>query len=336
MTVPQPPVDPVKALADLTTYATWSGTTIVGLSSRNDELTTQVSNLVGENDALRSANTSLTTENAKLVADNARLVRDLAECLGVPEPPDPPVVTSIFGASKNDTVPGNTSVAIGRVYYGGQISNTWKQGNCQDYVNAADLAIWASFKDDPGAALESFIRSLSDAPLAGFAWPGKAKVKLILSVNHEPENDNLDVALYNRRYDALMAIARKYDYVIAGPIRMNSQPQAANDRYWPTAQVDFDGWDCYNPGIQTPKAYVAPSTVYSKPVASAKAKGLRLMIAETGTGKISSDTSGAGRQKWAKDAHAELARQNAGCGLWWNSAGCAFGDAATADAWLKG
>lgn len=331
MSIPTPPVNPGKALDDLNTYVSWSGQTIGGLSGQVDALT-------AANLDLSAANIQLAAENTGLTAENARLSRELADCLGGP-PPDPPPDTALatmFGASKNDAVPGYDKVDVGRVYYGNQISTTWRFGKCLDYVNHAVKAIWASFKADPDSAVESWIKSIADSPLVGFDFEGR-KIKALLTVNHEPENDPVDVALYNRRYAALKAIADRYDYVLFGPIRMNSRSQVENDRYWPTVEVDFDGWDCYNPGIQNPRAYVAVDQVYSKPLASSAKTGKPLFIGETGTGKTSGDSSGSGRRTWAAQAHGFLADQkNVGPVLWWNSAGCAFSDKPTADSWLIG
>jgi len=117
MSVPVPPVNPGRALADLDTYVTWSGQTIGALSGQVDSLGAANTSLSAANAQLTTANDSLTAANAQLEEEKAVIQRELDDCKSDPPPP-PPGSGSKLGSSFGEII-GPSKVGAARIYDSG-------------------------------------------------------------------------------------------------------------------------------------------------------------------------------------------------------------------------
>lgn len=326
-----------------------------------DDLKSALSTANAEADALNNDLAASQDQVQELQNQVADLQRQLDECQDGGNPPDPTPATTIFGSSDNANVPGYDKVGSARKYYGGQIE-TSISNSVKAMIDHATHVLWVSFKALPGTGtntpLDQFLKACKNLDLKGIKI-GNKTVKVMVTVFHEPENDNNNqghnLTEYENAYSQARVIVDRYDYAALGPIRMNSKDATANNKYWPKNSVmDFDGWDCYYQGIQCPKNYdQTGAAVYSKILGSKDGKGglvatgKPLAIGETGIGRIGSGSAtDPKRIQRATEMHDALANSDhTVLASWWNAkndesskcsnpTGCQFVDKKVADAWL--
>lgn len=268
---------------------------------------------------LLSAGLAASDEVARLTAEVARLQALLDADPG-------PVPTGLVtGASTALAIPGHDRVPWARTYLqdAEQPDDYTKDAGVLRAVQRATTGVVLSFKAAPGPWLAFLVRSITALGL-----------EVIVTYNHEPENDGktpAEVAAYHTAWTLTLTVVGDLPKVRTATILMGARTEVEWDTYF-HAGVDLCGFDRYNPGIQTAKAYVPPDEVFGKVVAYAAKVGLPLLIGETGTNIVGTDANG--RATWAADARAYL--DDAGCVIacWWHQGKCAM-DAATADAWLS-
>ena len=338
---------------------------MIGGMGNYEELKAALATATSEADQLNGELSASKSQVSALTAQVGDLEQQLADCQdgSTPVPPEPPSTsTTVFGSSDNSNVPGYNKVGSARKYYSGQIDASISS-SVQTMIDHATHVLWVSFKALPGTGtstnLEKFLKACANINLQGIKIGSKNNVKVMVTIFHEPENDNNNaghnLTEYNNAYAQAKPIVDRYAYAALGPVRMNSQPADKNNKYWPTTPVDFDGWDCYYQGIQCPKNYdQTGAAVYSKVLASKgggqglTGTGKSLAIGETGVGRVNggsaTDSKRIQRAKEMRKAlndsgHTILAS-------WWNAkndeaakcsnpTGCQFAAQSVADAWFK-
>lgn len=249
-------------------------------------------------------NSELATSYSELAAAKVEIqrLRDLCR---------PTVFGSSFGVKPPALVP------LGRSYLQpGERPTSW-QGDFGTKSGVDGVTrpgkLWISPKVSDAAWLPQFAASLP------------AGVELMVSPWHEPENDGRtghDLADYVAAYRAFKSVCDQVGALLL-PILMKSKPEELNRRYLDAVlpYVGALGFDAYNEGIQSPKAYLDPAVVFEKPLRLADEYGLDLWIGETGTGLVDGDV-GPGRVEWTRRVRAFLESQPRVRGVaWWSSKG---------------
>lgn len=248
----------------------------------------------------------------------ADLAQQLADCQGEdpPPPPPPPARETDFGVSRPDLVPGAPTQPVVRSYLSSRETPTsWDADSGLRRARLyADRGIIVSIKEVAGpwlAALLSTKPANRDVYVCPFHEP----------MDNFPPTDSRAVAEYHRRFDLAVPIIRDNGCI---PVTiLHGHPEGmANVAKYERDDVDLDGFDRYNPGIQNPSRYVAPAEVFGPCLEYVRKRGRRTMFAETGTGVVGSDV--AGRLKWTRDMVVELDVPEVEAVAWWNMGGCAI------------
>jgi hypothetical protein len=240
---------------------------------------------------------------------------DLAECR---EGNTPPASGTVFGTSRPDNTPGVVLPVPGvRTYLStGQRPTTVESSSAlrRAYSQVApDGQVWLSIKEEAGAWLSMLIaRCRQDYP----------NVSILLTSDHEPYDGwyaNNRVAQWHGRQDSLEATMEGVAGVTLVTVMEGWHNESRSPGYWDAMYREEQQWgvDSYNPGIQTPKAYVPPADVHGDVIAYAASKGKIAYIGETGTG-YTNPTSLAARSQWVADNHTYLDGKVAAA-YWWNA-----------------
>jgi hypothetical protein len=244
-----------------------------------------------------------------------QLEADLAACR---EGNTPPASGTVFGTSRPDNTPGVVLPVPGvRTYLQpGQRPTTVESSSAlrRAYSQVApDGQIWLSIKEEAGAWLSMLIaRCRQDYP----------DVSILLTSDHEPYDGwyaNNRVAQWHGRQDSLEATMGDTPGVTLVTVMEGWHNQQRSPGYWDAMYREEQQWgvDSYNPGIQTPKAYVPPADVHGDVIGYAASKGKVAYIGETGTGHTSATTVNQ-RSQWVTDNHTYLdGKVNAA--YWWNA-----------------
>lgn len=178
--------------------------------------------------------------------------------------------------------------------------------------------LWWSFKQPIGP----WWYSLADDICEKFPMQ-----RIFITCWHEPYKEFYatgKAADWHRQQDAMMAAIEDYPRFEPHTIWEEYRKPSNTRDYYPnflrTEQVS--SFDAYNSGIQTPSFYESPDAVFGEILEWASAhNGKMPSIAETGSGKTPSDTSGAGRREWHLDV-AEYLTGAVEAATVWNSEGC--------------
>jgi hypothetical protein len=245
----------------------------------------------------------------------SELRADLAECR---EGNTPPASGTVFGTSRPDNTPGvQLPVPAVRTYLStGQRPTTVESSSAlrRAYSQVApDGQVWLSIKEEAGAWLSMLIARCREQ------YPN---VSLLLTSDHEPYDGwyaTNRVTQWQGRQDSLEATMGDTPGVTLVTVMEGWHNQQRSPGYWDAMYREEQQWgvDSYNPGIQTPKAYVPPADVHGDVIGYAASKGKIAYIGETGTG-LTSTTTANQRSQWVTDNHNYLdGKVNAA--YWWNA-----------------
>lgn len=197
-----------------------------------------------------------------------------------------------------------------RVFYPG-LPPSWNGSR----ADVANRTVVVSFKAHP----RDVNAGRYDSRLAGWFASVPRNVDVYWAYYHEPENDvegrrftPAQFASAFRRVSGLADKARN-PRLRATLILMcwTLSPNSGRnfDAYYPgSAAVDVLGWDCYNTGVKKNR-YAPPTEVFSRMIDKSRALGKPWGLAETGTLKISGDSSGSGRATWLRSVSRYLNEQ---------------------------
>lgn len=232
---------------------------------------------------------------------------------------------TLFGTSRPHAIGGGYEVPVVRAYVSDGKRPTSYSAMTTEAQRAMELATHAiilSWKEAPGAWLGDLLDDLRNV------FP---ELALIGCQNHEPFDNFTTVASrseYHRRWDVAAPMMLEAGWS-SSTILDGSHPESWD--WFARPDVELNGMDRYNPGIQTPKAYVDPATVYGPYVDWLD--GQPGLIAETGTGLVDGD-DGSGRVAWTKAAHDWLDGR-VKFAAWWSQGGCQL-DPQLLDVFLTG
>jgi hypothetical protein len=182
---------------------------------------------------------------------------------------------------------------------------------------AVDASLVVSFKVDPAKVLSGTydhrLRSwFNDAPRNRDVW---------WVYYHEPENNvehgDFTAEQWRAAYRHIAALADAADnpHLHNTIVLMCWTLEQASGRslsdYFPGADVvETIGWDCYSEPSAI-QSYEAPQDLYGPAIAASQSLGVGWGIAETGSVKAFSDSSGEQRASWLRDAGQYLADEGA-------------------------
>ncbi len=231
---------------------------------------------------------------------------------------------TVFGASRPDLAPDRGIIPATRTYLNEtQMPTTWQaDGGLSRAVNYAASAVVLSVKAEIGSWLSRLLDSMAGLDLTVYVCPW-----------HEPlDNWSSNPAGYHARFDAAVPLIVEHEHAVACTILDGATPAS-----WETFKrddVEVNGVDRYNPGIQKPKAYVPPADVFGPYLDWVAARGDRALIGETGTGLVNGDE--AGRIAWLDDAHNVLADAKVEVACLWLGASSMVPTLAGWRGWLLG
>lgn len=146
---------------------------------------------------------------------------------------------------------------------------------------------------------------------------------------HEPEDDiqrgAFTAAAFRTAWARIAAIAREANKpnLHATLVLMCWTVEPASGRNWlnyySPGDVDVIGWDCYNGGWRR-GVYADPVTnIFPRPIAASRSVGLPWAIAELGSIRVPSDTTGEGRAAWITRAVQHLHSEGAEYVAWFDT-----------------
>lgn len=227
---------------------------------------------------------------------------------------------TVFGTSRPDLTPGLTwPVPAVRTYLQPRqrpTAVTADAGLRRAFAQVSGSGlVWLSIKEDAGTWLDLL---LTDAEAR---FPD---VTIIATADHEPKSgwwDTGRIAEWQARQAALEDVLADHPSVEGWTVVEGSASAVAG--YWEAVVREKQGFgvDSYNPGIQSPRAYVPPAEVHGPRFDRVRALGrTRTAVAETGTGVVAGDKGRAGQSRWVADNRAYLAgAEEVRAALWWNS-----------------
>lgn len=198
-----------------------------------------------------------------------------------------------------------------RVFYPG-LPKPW-----QSVTDAVGTSLVVSFKADPrrilsGADDQRLERWFADAPRDRDIW---------WTYYHEPENNvehgDFTAEQWRAAYKHIATIANSADnphlhnsiVLMCWTLDPSSGRSVAD--YFPGVDfVDTIGWDCYSEPSTT-EAYEPPEYLYASAISTSRGLGVGWGIAETGSVKAPTDTTGELRAQWLLDAGQYLADEGA-------------------------
>ncbi|HEU5110212.1 MAG TPA: glycosyl hydrolase, partial [Micromonosporaceae bacterium] len=197
-----------------------------------------------------------------------------------------------------------------RVFYPG-LPPSWSGSR----ADVANRTVVVSFKAHP----REVNAGRHDAKLTSWFASVPRNVDVYWAYYHEPEND-VESGSYTpaqfasafRRVSGLADKARNPRLratliLMCWTLNPNSR-RDFNDYYPGADAVDVLGWDWYNRGTKNNR-YTPPGDVFSRMISKSRALGKPWGLAETGSAKIRSDSSGTGRAAWLRSMSQYLNEQ---------------------------
>lgn len=226
-----------------------------------------------------------------------------------PPPPPPPTLDTVFGTSRPD-LSGSALVPAVRTYLSaGERPTTIAQDS--GLVRAFSFAqpegvVWFSIKELAGQWLASLLSDMF------FRHPD---IGVVVTADHEPVNEwflNNRVPEWHSRQQEFENVLASFPEVTGVTVMEGSHfdtPGYYEAMYRPN---QGSGIDSYNPGIQTPKAYVDPAEVHGPRFALLQSMngGEPVFVGETGTGPVKGRPASE-RTDWTRANHSYLAGETA-------------------------
>lgn len=188
-----------------------------------------------------------------------------------------------------------------------------------------------------------------DAALRAFFQSAPTNMPILWTYWHEPEKEILAGKFTTTQFKAAF---QRIANIAKGVCRPNLFPtlvlmgwttNPASKRNWVdyypgSAYVSTIAFDPYNNANGQPTSYPEPSTMFSYVVQVGKASGKPWGIAETGSGTVSTDTTGSGRAAWLLKMATYFKNNGAAFVSYYNSdrqANFKLRDTPSKDAWRK-
>jgi len=167
--------------------------------------------------------------------------------------------------------------------------------------NGSASVLWLSVKARPAAWLDSLMTDVE------FVFPNE---RLLITCYHEPfnlfEQGAVGIAQFHEYNDRLEEIVANHSRWEMHTIFEGYRDESVNPGYWEAMyrSNQTPSWDRYNLPIDAPKSYRPPEELFANMLQFSADHGCdRPSIAELGSAKVASDTTGSGRLQWIKDNH---------------------------------